>query len=284
MGSSPLTRGKRECHRVCEVLCGLIPAHAGKTGVGFPGYRVERAHPRSRGENSSYPRGGRTSWGSSPLTRGKLARGDHDGRIKGLIPAHAGKTTGSQTPAPRAGAHPRSRGENPDRIIRTRYRAGSSPLTRGKHARSLQIRADLRLIPAHAGKTRMDALVPIRIRAHPRSRGENLISTPTTATDGGSSPLTRGKRCCVKCARNGCGLIPAHAGKTCFELGGDHTGWAHPRSRGENPRAASGLALPAGSSPLTRGKPRGGQRPRRRPGLIPAHAGKTLMASLVTGP
>ena len=73
VGSSPLTRGKRECHRVCEVLCGLIPAHAGKTGVGFPGYRVERAHPRSRGENPVVRLTSMAWKGSSPLTRGKPA-------------------------------------------------------------------------------------------------------------------------------------------------------------------------------------------------------------------
>ena len=30
--------------------------------------------------------------------------------------------------------------------------------------------------------------------AHPRSRGENLVSQTTPGTHGGSSPLTRGKQ------------------------------------------------------------------------------------------
>ena len=51
IGSSPLTRGKQKVCCVRQVVSGLIPAHAGKTGtrpcrLGGPG-----AHPRSRGEN-----------------------------------------------------------------------------------------------------------------------------------------------------------------------------------------------------------------------------------------
>ena len=52
-GSSPLTRGK--LGGLCATSCsrGLIPAHAGKTcSSRFPSSDV-RAHPRSRGENTS---------------------------------------------------------------------------------------------------------------------------------------------------------------------------------------------------------------------------------------
>ena len=50
---------------------------------------------------------------------------------------------------------------------------------------------------------------------------------------------------------------------------------AHPRSRGENARSLASRACRAGSSPLTRGKPRSGGHPDGDGGLIPAHAGKT---------
>ena len=50
---------------------------------------------------------------------------------------------------------------------------------------------------------------------------------------------------------------------------------AHPRSRGENTVEGAITAGANGSSPLTRGKPRRILRRERRPGLIPAHAGKT---------
>ena len=53
--------------------------------------------------------------GSSPLTRGKRARGaDHAERGR-LIPAHAGKTVSTAAGVGRPSAHPRSRGENTSR-------------------------------------------------------------------------------------------------------------------------------------------------------------------------
>ena len=51
MGSSPLTRGKRNASRALHIVAGLIPAHAGKTNKTCNKARVTAAHPRSRGEN-----------------------------------------------------------------------------------------------------------------------------------------------------------------------------------------------------------------------------------------
>ena len=52
------------------------------------------------------------------------------------------------------------------------------------------------------------------------------------------------------------GLIPAHAGKTCSLPRSRRRARAHPRSRGENLGGAGFGVRVAGSSPLTRGKPR----------------------------
>ena len=111
-GSSPLTRGKRTPGGGLDALEGIIPAHAGKTprstGRTFPAW----AHPRSRGENS---RAGSMPWavsGSSPLTRGKLLVAVVGEPLRGLIPAHAGKTAAG--------------------IASIALTQGSSPLTRGK--------------------------------------------------------------------------------------------------------------------------------------------------------
>ena len=70
---------------------------------------------------------------------------------------------------------------------------GSSPLMRGKRFHRDEAGAPVRLIPAHAGKTKLAVLRGIRPRAHPRSRGENLGDDALSATPTGSSPLTRGK-------------------------------------------------------------------------------------------
>ena len=70
-GSSPLTRGKRGRWIVETQTGGLIPAHAGKTGVQKIYKQMATAHPRSRGENASSYESGALGFGSSPLTRGK---------------------------------------------------------------------------------------------------------------------------------------------------------------------------------------------------------------------
>ena len=50
----------------------------------------------------------------------------------------------------------------------------------------------------------------------------------------GSSPLTRGKLESLVANQTFGGLIPAHAGKTRFQLLVVFRSQAHPRSRGEN--------------------------------------------------
>ena len=71
----------------------------------------------------------------------------------------------------------------------------------------------------------------------------------------GSSPLTRGKRGWRRKGLDVRRLIPAHAGKTFARVREIRQAGAHPRSRGENRRAA--------------------RLHDRLGGLIPAHAGKT---------
>ena len=92
----------------------------------------------------------------------------------------------------------------------------------------------------------------------------------------GSSPLTRGKRLFEVGGGAHGRLIPAHAGKTIADAGGQSGESAHPRSRGENLSGLISLFFGLGSSPLTRGKRlRRVQRSAVRR-LIPAHAGKTV--------
>ena len=149
-GSSPLTRENQRSAVYDGVQHGLIPAHAGKTGTSRCSSGGRGAHPRSRGENSTWSRACRLRAGSPPLTRGKQAHGHphvldprlipaHAGKTLGqgprerLIPAHAGKTPLAARSAACAAAHPRSRGENRGNYTSHNVVAGSSPLTRGKH-------------------------------------------------------------------------------------------------------------------------------------------------------
>ena len=132
---------------------GLIPAHAGKTETHRLTKAEMPAHPRSRGENNECTVNTISITGSSPLTRGKQAETVRAALSRGLIPAHAGKTGVAKTEKVTVGAHPRSRGENPGCETVRPLTAGSSPLTRGKHAAGSDGGGRSGLIPAHAGKT-----------------------------------------------------------------------------------------------------------------------------------
>ena len=152
---------------------------------------------------------------------------------------------------------------------------GSSPLTRGKLTVTMRAGTPGGLIPAHAGKTPRSHEVSHPAWAHPRSRGENETDRVGVSWSAGSSPLTRGKLDHVIPISQEPGLIPAHAGKT-RSADIDQVGCrAHPRSRGENRRAAVLPRNRGGSSPLTRGKPRARATTALSARLIPAHAGKT---------
>ena len=174
--------------------------------------------------------------------------------IRGLIPAHAGKTRPPWPGGHGSPAHPRSRGENASSSMPIKSAYGSSPLTRGKHVATPSWAARPRLIPAHAGKTCPYSRSTYCLTAHPRSRGENFASGALAVCRWGSSPLTRGKRRCPHGERAVRGLIPAHAGKTYRRWTAVSSPTAHPRSRGENVRLRPMCLWTTGSSPLTRGK------------------------------
>ena len=193
-GSSPLTRGKRRRRQLLGRTPGLIPAHAGKTGCSSARGSSRRAHPRSRGENTTVGTMPGAGPGSSPLTRGKRHAACPRRTVKRLIPAHAGKTHLTPIISRPAGAHPRSRGENRRARNWIPSAAGSSPLTRGKRSWRSCRRSPLWLIPAHAGKTGGTRSRSCGHWAHPRSRGENEIARAEDVNANGSSPLTRGKR------------------------------------------------------------------------------------------
>ena len=195
--------------------------------------------------------------------------------LQRLIPTHAGKTLAGRRSHDRGPAHPRSRGENGQKIHGPIGEGGSSPLTRGKPVAVFVDAVPRGLIPAHAGKTKTSPPLEPVGTAHPRSRGENEIARAEDVNQNGSSPLTRGKLARGLTGGRGRRLIPAHAGKTGPAASEAPRPRADPRSYGENCRARTRPKSRYGSSPLTRGKPRGEGAPCVPEGLIPAHAGKT---------
>ena len=256
---------------------------------------TKRAHPRSRGENWPTIFTYQVCPGSSPLTRGQHLHIQGVTLSTRLIPTHAGKTWVPRGLTSSRRAHPRSHGENFYLPYKMLEYAGSSRLTLGKRCFDRELAPVVRLIPTYGGKTPgtrprlRSASAHPRTRgktprsphwssftlAHPRSHGENGTRGIPYPYKTGSSPLMRGKRLKALPVDRRAGLIPAHAGKTARGRGRRRTRRAHPRSRGENFGSRGIVVDTLGSSPLTRGKPRGrAHRPPSRR-LIPAHAGKT---------
>ena len=233
-GSSPLTRGALHPIRLSDPGERLIPAHAGSTFSSAPGGGLKRAHPRSRGEHAIRGLEASSAAGSSPLTRGAPRPVGVGGRVAGLIPAHAGSTRPLLRRQAHQPAHPRSRGEH---AVGPFFRfgfAGSSPLTRGAPRQTGGMEKPLRLIPAHAGSTRMGTRSKSTAWAHPRSRGEHARVWALTCSTAGSSPLTRGALERLAALQQEMGLIPAHAGSIGDCPPSTHVQRAHPRSRGEH--------------------------------------------------
>ena len=175
---------------------------------------VERAHPRSRGEHSLNTLRVEAAPGSSPLTRGAPHGGVLPDVPGGLIPAHAGSTANPCWFRSRPRAHPRSRGEHPKKPLMKSVKYGSSPLTRGARTGQAAGGALIRLIPAHAGSTKVDVVKHLEVRAHPRTRGEHLSAIVGCLLHVGSSPLTRGAHTGTQFLQQLLRLIPAHAGST----------------------------------------------------------------------
>ena len=146
-------RGKHVSGLGEQAAGGLIPAHAGKTAPRIRPRRLRPAHPRACGENLAALIVTLLSRGSSPRMRGKHGGAAWAARIKGLIPAHAGKTPQPYRRRCRCRAHPRACGENGVDAEKTWSHWGSSPRMRGKpYVMQIPLNG-IGLIPAHAGKT-----------------------------------------------------------------------------------------------------------------------------------
>ena len=152
-GSSPRMRGKRVTCDATGIKRRLIPAHAGKTKASTIRTPAWRAHPRACGENFHAASAPVLIAGSSPRMRGKLQIERGLREQVGLIPAHAGKTSGAQRLSGPARAHPRVCGENVMGAVMSCQAMGSSPRMRGKLKDVGRRKKHRGLIPAHAGKT-----------------------------------------------------------------------------------------------------------------------------------
>ena len=152
---------------------------------------------------------------------------------------------------------------------------GSSPLARGL-LKGTDIEAKKTgIIPARAGFTDTQTLLPRKVRDHPRSRGVYLSQLLGQRVILGSSPLARGLLHSGEHGDDACRIIPARAGFTRSYQNHLQKYWDHPRSRGVYLPVAWATSPWLGSSPLARGLRNGVRDHLHLRGIIPARAGFT---------
>ena len=243
-----------------------------------------RDHPRIRGEHWVGFRGAALGGGSSPHTRGAPSAGPEATCRMRIIPAYAGSTRSGCGTRFSGWDHPRIRGEHMSIGFRPDPDGGSSPHTRGARRRRRGCRRGSRIIPAYAGSTISWSSHPPEAADHPRIRGEHDSLSMEKFRARGSSPHTRGARCRAANPGPDPGIIPAYAGSTVLALIFTRAAEDHPRIRGEHPDGRRKSPPAPGSSPHTRGARRSwgvGFPPGR---IIPAYAGSTWVAWVVSCP
>ena len=146
---------------------------------------------------------------------------------------------------------------------------------RGKHGAPLSQGAEVRITPAHAGKTGKERSIHRNETDHPRTCGENKGMSLSAYIIDGSPPHMRGKRSIWLNYANAMRITPAHAGKTPTILPIVPKAPDHPRTCGENTLWRSIWLETCGSPPHMRGKPRIKVKMEGQNRITPAHAGKT---------
>ena len=170
----------------------IIPAHAGNTQSLLSHDQGLKDHPRSCGEYLEWNELMIYIKGSSPLMRGIRQHSLIVGWSLGIIPAHAGNTRPKMAGLLAHQDHPRSCGEYFGKIGEAVDRVGSSPLMRGILFSSASARPYSRIIPAHAGNTKISHCKQPLVQDHPRSCGEYNSNEQPVELQPGSSPLMRG--------------------------------------------------------------------------------------------
>ena len=150
-----------------------------------------------------------------------------------FIPAHAGNSRRRLPSRQTRPVHPRTRGEQDMSTEVIHAVSGSSPHTRGTVGAVLQLEAERRFIPAHAGNSAWARVSAMRRAVHPRTRGEQTRAHVNLHWECGSSPHTRGTVPHTQLHGHQRRFIPAHAGNRLTAPPPRHRLAVHPRTRGE---------------------------------------------------
>ena len=244
-----------------------------------PRRRPRRDHPRACGEHGFLNGLKLLLLGSSPRMRGTPINVPAELEARGIIPAHAGNTSIYRTRLRASRDHPRACGEH-DLVNRHRLgHLGSSPRMRGTLSATEGDRANLGIIPAHAGNTFGGVTIGDGIRDHPRACGEHRGHAGFRVLFRGSSPRMRGTLLSRHRPSAHLRIIPAHAGNTIRLWSCPYANRDHPRACGEHVRFDLWRIEPEGSSPRMRGTHNVLFAHCLTSGIIPAHAGNTEFAA-----
>ena len=275
MGSPPLARGVQHAILVQAVSDRITPACAGSTTHDCIVQMGKEDHPRLRGEYSFAALQLQCPLGSPPLARGVPWMGTQVGTDRAITPACAGSTGKGRHVGIDIGDHPRLRGEYVVGKYSFDFNQGSPPLARGVHCKVCKLCSRPRITPACAGSTRALTLHVVRMKDHPRLRGEYITLLSDTTKAIGSPPLARGVPFTQYVLTLPFRITPACAGST-------HTLnmkilaiQDHPRLRGEYRAIRKGTTTRLGSPPLARGVQSYTKRHDNTSGITPACAGST---------
>ena len=134
--------------------------------------------------------------GSSPRVRGTVLIDRSPALNKRFIPACAGNSLGNAVVPLQGAVHPRVCGEQECLVRLYRVTHGSSPRVRGTVARRISRFNAQRFIPACAGNSLGNAVVPLQGAVHPRVCGEQIRAKAVEGGVSGSSPRVRGTGVC----------------------------------------------------------------------------------------
>ena len=129
-----------------------------------------------RGEYAIPPIRAAISLGSPPLARGIPQPSHRLTTQPGITPACAGNTMAGKRKTVVGEDHPRLRGEYYTNHIGVVQFIGSPPLARGILSSNVPKRLSSRITPACAGNTQIIQNYLLKIRDHPRLRGEYFSS------------------------------------------------------------------------------------------------------------
>ena len=278
-GLSPRSRGSPIEYVTTTSLGGSIPALAGKPQPPEPRHRPGTVYPRARGEARGHRDAASACLGLSPRSRGSLSWPGLGARVRGSIPALAGKPSDLEDGHGEPQVYPRARGEADTKVAIWVVRMGLSPRSRGSRGMGTSIRTSRGSIPALAGKPHRDGTPPVGRWVYPRARGEAHSRDGIDYRSEGLSPRSRGSLCRNIRYRTPTRSIPALAGKPMALHVRYELSQVYPRARGEALTLKDAGGGSWGLSPRSRGSPWGNVVAWMSRRSIPALAGKPATRS-----